>query len=354
MSNEILVEYNELYIGSITLHGDTVSDKRQYPVHTRVSKHSIAWLGKNHHSYDVGLGYFMNCCSISVPNGSECKLYIHPKCKTARDHFRNSGYKLVKTPEKADYTVLPTLPNTYKLSSFWYTYDIAVLDISTNNLFMYDVSWCNPNYDSVSDAQKNSILSLFPSTQYKVVDGVFRRRMCFLPKGYGYEDMILDTYSDRYYVMEEDVELKSSVDISLDTLMIWDKCSDKDIIAKSICQSNWREYPVTLLYFLKTNDFYYYTGNKDFEVVKQSLNYKLCTDEALNNKLIEPKDWNMLQSYIMAKFGVGENGGYINSSDYFDIPTMLRSVMRARFVIAPINITVPTTYGNILSMYGDK
>ena len=157
------------------------------------------------------------------------------------------------------------------------------------------------------------------------------------------------------YVSEANLPLDFPVDINVDTLDIWSRMRmpDAPVFRKALINSNWREYPVTVLYFLKRECYYseYLREHAEqafIDILKQVGYNKDYTMEALlENVIVQPKDWNMLQDYLMHKYEIPETGGYLSDANFsYNTGAWLRK----RVLMKPIKIDKPTSCSILMDM----
>lgn len=288
--------------------------------------------------------YGVNLVANSVNNE---KLYVSSKSKISRDILRNSGYTIVMDPDKANHTIVP------KLSIKVEVYKTRIAVIEGSNIYFFNVN--KSNYDDLDEQQLQNIIDAlkdyFKDKDIEIIhnDG---KKFCvfFIPKIDEYEDMLLNRYPNRKYCIDTKVELKPEVNISVETLEIWSRMGDNKVLEKSILNSDWQKYPVTLCVFLSSLPSWYINRFGQLSVVLESIDFQMYKDaKTLGDKIVEPEDWNMLQSWIMHKFGVDEKGGFTNTEKLNDISYNFRDLFRSKTAVAPLNIDTPETFKNLLA-----
>ena len=277
------------------------------------------------------------------------KLYIVPGCKVPRDLYRNSGYSIVREQEKADWIVVPTLRDE---NTFYY-YNIICYDISTDSLYLYTIDKQEEAEDGVLfEKIKEYLLKWNPDLVFYQDNIIYNDAVVqLIPKQEVYKDILLETYPNRQYCSELSVSLDYPNVINPETLMLWERRDDADLLTKTIVASDWKDYPATLCVFLATEQpFLYMYGNDQFKFVLQQIGYKkhCSARRMIEGRVIEPKDWNMLQSYIMAKMNLDEKGGFVDFVDYNEVSDY-QKLFRRKMAVAPIKIDTPMRFENIVA-----
>ena len=351
MGNYHTIEFTELNIGSITLN----SYGGVYGVGS--SRYAARGLnsGKMAAYSELSSGYtpkqyILNTCYHFTPRQGD-SIYISKNCKTNRDLYRNSGYKIVLDPEKAKFTIIPDLANN--LPEFYY--DILVYDYNKKSIYLFTIhknGYSGIDIKDISEDDERCILAHFNARNLEVIsNGIqLNSKLYVLHECDEYNDILYSAHSGRVYVRESTVNFTLPVDISVETLQLWGKSKDYDMLTQSICNSNWREYPFTLCMFMSAyHSFLPYYGNASFKNVLDQIGYeKGCRiADMFSGRDINPKDWNLAQSFIMAQLGVSENGGYANLQN---IPSEIADIIRRRFVVAPLKINAPIRIANAVSL----
>lgn len=354
-----LVNYSSIYTGYVRLHDSGDIEERHGRYYGRDFKNKTACLCTNYPSARALDELDRECCLVTVsPISSYNKLFVCPEVRTSRDIIRNSGYKIVRNPDDADYTVVP-VPNSDNPFPLLFC-NLALVDNETNSLYLYTVvkGFRNTRLDPGEYAANyQKIHDFFCSATYQnwefVYDSLVENGCVSIISRYQvYSDIISNQYPHKIYVYETYLKKLCPVEFNIEALEIWSKCSDINILEKSICNSNWEEYPATLLIFLKkelTNSSLEGATSRNFQLVLDTIGYdrRKSVETILGDKLIQPKDFNMLQKYIMYKLGVSENGGF---TDKFSFYPDYNGLFRVKLAVAPLKLSVPTTFSNILQL----
>ena len=284
------------------------------------------------------------------------KLFIAPQCRIARDLFRNSGYKITRDRENADRVVIPALP----IEKQFLYFDVVMYDTESSSLYLLTVNRNEEYRRNLGTFSENDFQNVkfyfdnnfnFGNIQW-FQDNFCDKAICeFLPQYEDYKSILTGQLS-KDYVFEQNVEVDCPIEINLDTLHVWKYCKDEEILAKAICNSNWKDYPALLCVFLEEKcPHIEYFGGRNTKLVLDQIGYdrNMNLDSMLADRTIEPKDWNLLQDYIMDELGVSESGGYIDRESANENKQCLKLV-RDRRVVAPLKINTPLLYENISSM----
>lgn len=349
------IEYKQLYVGNIAFKRNGTVSRAQYQRSSRDVTHKMACfrIDADESRATVFLDYAMDYCAPQ-------KLYICSECRTPRDIIRNTGYKIVRDKDSADAIVVPD-PGILKPAVYYA--NVVVFNKTTGSLYVFTCSrdWqpLNDKEFLIQDGDFDKIKALFHSdvdqNEYDFFFDDIQQRFPveFLPVIEEYKELLTGTRNYKMkYMSEGELHLICPTDINPETMCVWSKSADYDMLANTIAVSNWREYPITILMFVACfkKDIRYYGGPK-FRLLLDSIGYDSYknVDGMLSGRLIEPKDWNMFQDFMMMINGVSEEGGYpqdsksapnINAGEY----------VRSRYAIKPLRIEAPTTWENIKTM----
>ena len=168
----------------------------------------------------------------------------------------------------------------------------------------------------------------------------------FLPKCEELTNMITGNAAPVPYVQESKVPIIASTKISPETLVLWENISDENLFVRTICTSDWQDYPVTLITLLsgfRRDTNWYNPATGDFRRILKAIGYEYSYYyygdekklEFLGGKNISQKDYEMLQGYIYCRFGVDQNGGFMTQSQWDTIPDCVRRILQKRVVVKP-------------------
>lgn len=287
-------------------------------------------------------------CDPSIAPGS--KLYVASECKTGRDTFRNSGYSIVRNPDKADAIIIPDI-----ISYTYHRVDCNIVGYkeSTDSLYLVYVrkkSLCDITTDDISRVEK------FLAKDDIISDHVEKTSVSvwFLPKCDEIRDILSNNMLNVPYLQESKVPVSVATKISPETLVFWENIKDNNLLVRTICTSDWMDYPITLLVFLslfrRENNWYNY-ANQDFRRILTAINYEYWGGFRLNNNaMLSPKDFDMLQRYIYYKFGIDENGGIIDANTFTAIPSSLLPLLNRKIALKPIHLSGPMEIRSVYSM----
>ena len=289
-----------------------------------------------------------------VPRGGE-KLYFSSSCKMPRDLFRNSGYSITRDPDAADFTVIPD-PEIFSYPS-WSTCavlrnlgEIYLLDITKERYETADSSFLHKNADRIRQYLTKQGYEILVAR-----DDFYNFDVRFLPKIQEYKDILLDENNPTHtkdYAIDVKIPVNPPTVISTETLLIWKNLASQSdglsLLQNAICSSDWKDYPCTLRYFI--NEFCYLRNENISERFRYVLKKIKYTDNghhnyALDAELVQPKDWNMLQDFLLALLGVGENGGYVAEGQIGNFA--LDNFLQKRVAVRPHRISEPMTQGDL-------
>lgn len=347
------LEVNDLHIGTLTFNAFGFIFEKVEHYRSRAIKNKMACFNDAYPrrlAHEVIWWRSENSC---LPENS--KIFVSSKVRTARDLFRHSGYQITRNPDNAAATIIPVLPN----KNPWFRFDVATYYAEGKVLTLYsvnrneelrksDVPYTSDDWMQVQQHFRNRNLTFYQ-------EDFFSDAICeFLPSVEEYRDILTDRHAGYSYLTEESIDVQYPMEISVETLRIWSHYRDCEMLARQICTSNWVEYPTTLVTFLKqereTVNMNRY-GGANFKMILDKIGYDYweSVDRILEDRIIQPKDWNMLQSYLMSKMGLTDQGGFVSQESYNDTAKMAR-FFRKRMAVKPVMIGQPALYQNLIQM----
>lgn len=340
------VEYENLVTGTLQFTRYNQIREFRTNLRSRQTLHKVACFGDTpsaalpHYAIANNTAWYIN---VGV------KVWMSPKCRTPRDLVRNSGYKFVRDINDADFIIIPEVPSNLSV----FKGNVIVLEKPTRTLCIFSITkeaGISSGATELTDEEYKSMKDRFDYRDADILAYCPEKKLPvqLLPKCDEWKALLINQYPGRKYMTELAVPINYPIDINVETLMIWKHANDKNMLAKSIVASNWKEYPVTLLYFLTVeqqnmNVF----GGEQMKLVLDQIGWDKYADadDVLENRMIEPKDWNLLQDFIMATLDLPPEGGYIDEdkirySDYNDI-------VRKRVAVKPLKITEPMVFTHL-------
>ena len=273
-------------------------------------------------------------------------LYIEPKARIYRDLLRNSGFKITRSPEKADVIVIPE-PDEYDF--YCTTYDFIAYNCSTSSLYAFDLQrrW-NESIEITEekiDAIKNKLTSVFGELEFFYLSQLQKINLSFIPPVESYFD-IIESEGNNKYVSDIAIEYEPTNEVNVETLEVWSRISDEDIFAKCLVGSDWKKYPYTLKCFLEAE--YPYRFRED-RITSRNLKMVVHYINESPNNSISAEDWNMLQSWVMHKLGIENcDKAWVNYETYDSLDSVYKNVIRAKMAVSPVLISESMSRNNIL------
>lgn len=341
------VEYDRLFIGIIRIDRWGYTKVSYSEIRTRPSINKMACFSKINTSLPHGV---INSTTAWYINHGE-KIWVSPKCRIPRDLIRNSGYKCVRDKEDANYIIVPDGSGDY----LCYTGNVLGYDVNTNTLYIYTIERSDNSSRKLTEEESaeeyekikkrlqyydSDILTYSPNKTITVE---------LLPKCEEWKELLTNKYPQKRFMSELILPINYPVEINVETLMIWKHSSDYNLLSKAIIASNWKEYPATMLYFLLSEHRSICNyGGPQMKLILDQIHFDRYNypEEALEKTTIQPKDWNLLQDYIMAKLGLPETGGYVTEKQLKDM-YQYDDIMRTRVAIKPLKISEPMNFTNL-------
>ena len=280
-------------------------------------------------------------------------LFLSPKSLLSRDHVRNSGYKITIKKDNPDAVIvvppLETVPRARSASILASCKDALLLcnlsqsyidndDAISSDIMEKAVGLINDWCRVTCGADADIIAATDRFGEQKTIS--------FVPNVPEYKDILLGTYPKKTYITDLDVPLVPNSTVSVETLEVWKRLNNDSILETSILQSDALEYPFTMCIFLeKEHSCCCYGCSAKF---KHFLN-QIGFDDRYNREqlVVTPKDWNMLQKWLMHNLNVEDNGGYVDSSALNGVGSDYKPFIRHKYVVAPMFISSPAVVGDL-------
>lgn len=294
----------------------------------------------------------------AIPPGA--KLFVSSACKTQRDIFRNSGYTIKLKPDDADIIVVPDIvPKSY----YHRHCNLVGTDVNDENLFLVSIE--KPGYysgdDITNDDVENVKRFLVNLRNYKFDDSeLIDKDVWFISKCEELREVIKNErrFPLTPYIQESLLPINASTKFSPETLLYWRNIAkqDQELLARTICTSDWRKYPITLLAFLKTNgeNAWNLVGNNDFKNILRVIGYINWYDlvDNIQTHDITPADYEMLQSYLYYLMGIDEEKGGVVDWKTIDANNAwkLMKLLQRRYVFKPMKLASKTKVSDLLEL----
>ena len=242
------------------------------------------------------------------------KLYISKKSRISRDMLRAGGYKIVLDPSNADSIVVPFAKSTWitqvRCNLAAYTNErLIIIDISRPNGDVY-----KEEVDRICETVRNSCLfeDCDRDSVKFIYHPVFDLENFVIEFVYDvpeYEEIACCNSLDLYkFVLDENVFCVVNDKVNVDMLEMISRMSDSNMIEKTVMQTNWQDYPYTMVSVLGNSGFYYNSASLSFKN-----DYIAMLRYSNNEKPITPEDWDMYQRWLMRMYDVPEEGGVIKN-----------------------------------------
>jgi hypothetical protein len=296
--------------------------------------------------YNLASTLFDMTKDVPVPPGA--KLYVASECKTQRDIFRNSGYTIKLDPAVADVIVVPDI-----IPSKYHCEDCNIVATDQGDEYLFLITITKAGYSMGKEITGDDIFKvknyLATLRNYKFDYSTLNNlKVWFIPKCDELKDVMLGVRKyNAPYLQEHLLPISASTKFSPETLMYWKNIAaqDQELLARTICTSDWRKYPVTLLVFLYTNGKRTWNnfGNSDFRNILNNIGYVYYygLESALCDEDISPKDYDMLQSYLYYLMGIDEEKGGMVDQRTIDsvIHKDLLPLLQRRYIFKPLHLS---------------
>ena len=331
-----VIEYDDLYEQTATYYKDGTLDwEGQWCLRYKDTLNKMAFV---YESIRNAKGIVDSCWHLPQNN----VVFISPGCKVRRDIYRQSGYKIVRDPAKADSIIVPSL------SSSIYSMSKHVVAFNGSRLLLVHINFKD---SSITDDDKKKAVEACKDklAERKYTTILFdpwgkKISIDFVPKDEYIKNILQDkNYSVTNYLSENRVKFNSITKISPETLVLWSGMRDCGMVMQAICGSDWRDYPFTLNVFLHT--FFQY-GDKKINDNARYVLHEIKYDSEEYTRLgqsvasVTVKDWNMCQRFVMMYLaGKTEGTAYVTDTQEFSNGRdSLLQYVKHRIIIAPITL----------------
>lgn len=296
--------------------------------------------------------YAMNHSGIVWPRTGQT-LFISKESKVPRAIVRNSSYKITIDPNNADYVVIPSVREDDVVErEARIAYIVTKADKSVSvHYFDVQLDWSRPLIDDDALKEiKDEIMARIPvddedKTEFYYFDRLQNFKIYFIKNCPEIEKILAEDENAYKIVFDYKLRLESPVDLTVDTLKIWDKMiGSKEMLAKTIIGSNWQKYPCTMCVYIRSHQLEWYGGEQMKYILRCIDFYKFKENESFPyNMEVQPEDWNLLQEWIMSRVGLSKDGGFKPMKDR-NYPL---DFTRVATCYKPVYISEPTLFQEI-------
>ena len=287
------------------------------------------------------------------------KLFVDPKSGLSRDLLRNSGYSITINKDKADCIVVPYINNNAFASlegQFVFTTN------SDNILYLVSVIKRGSRYEHYTELSEKDFNRVIGHINNFVPE---EDRECFLynslhtninvwfiPNIESYKEILSSNFWDnnvmtgRRYIFDSRVTINAPVKIDIETLQLWSHNNDNLILEKSVINSDWKKYPLTMCFFMSNiKRILGPTNNYNLALIRDAIGYNEYISHNYN-RVINPEDWNLLQKFLLAQFGLyDQDKGFV---DNFAKSIQL-NMIRSKIAVSALYIDKPTFYPDLIA-----
>ena len=281
-------------------------------------------------------------------------LFVSSGSNLPRDMIRNSGYKITRNIDQADYVVIPK-PDRVN------SYDCFFCGLCGGKFYMFDITDENGDYFELSIAEANIIADKIKE-KYDGIQLIYsagqKLFVSFLRNVEEHKDLfeLKGESANRKYVYDSDLPLTPSTVLSAENLSIIERVPDKRTALKLLMQTDFKKYPFTTCMFL----YYGIQAGYGYKYGDQ-VNWMMRTvklDQFENGEKypvpIQPEDFALFQSYLMYKLGVSESGGYITDDKRDSISSDCFEFVAHRTAIKSTKIDHPMSFNDIKTIISNS
>ena len=279
-------------------------------------------------------------------------LFVSSESKIPRDLIRNSGYKITRDINNADYVIIPKPECTTgsQANLFFLTQDEDFYQV-----FIYDKAVnerrTNYSFDELEIIKTAIGLKYGNGTFYAYATP----QLCYFIRNVKeYEDILKRQTSGRCHVLDTNLKLNPSTNISPENLHIMSKMDDEKAVLKLLMSSDFTRYPLTLCNFLFNDldvDYGYGYGDQANWFMK-TIGYDefYASGGERYLKMVTPEDLKMLQDFILYKLNLTGPGLVTEDTFKDDKMNGYRQLIGYRVAIKPYKIDEPVDFQTLNSL----
>ena len=275
-----------------------------------------------------------------VPND---KLFISSGSKIPRDLIRQTGYRIVRDINQADYVVIPEPEETSPFESkmFWKSatgafYIVHIIDKADGSFYITS--------DRVQ-AIELTFQSMFGEGQsFWATKGLECYFIRDIPE---YSDLLNSSKIARY-AFDTKLRLQPSTTISPENLDILRRMPDKSNALKILMTSNFQKYPLTICMFLDydLSVSYGYKYGDQVNWMMKAIHYDRFEEGEDLRIPITPEDFNMLQDWIFYRIGL-TGPGLFSMKVLNNLPTDYTRLLLYKVAAKKFELTKPVSYDTL-------
>ena len=281
-------------------------------------------------------------------------IFVSSESTLPRDAIRNSGYKITRNIENADYVIVP-IPKDY--SEYAFNIMAVYEEDGKSVACIYTLNWHMNGLYPMNDATLKHVKELIvkdlevgaDKIEFVCTDNLRKRTIWFLSKCEEHEMIAIGKPIMGEWISEDRVELKPSINISVDTLITWAASDSDDLLRKAIMQSDWKKYPFTVCSFLAAEKQYIDRGNGYFRDILGAIHFnEFNENKIMTDVTISPEDYQMAATWAMYQLGVKENG--MTTKTLNNRQKAIYSMFLAqRTIVRPIPMQSEMSFDNIIN-----
>jgi len=341
--NEILTSNNAYMIGTLRFYTQGQIGVSTNCVKQKLTKYAYVSL-ESGDAYD---GFDNIACKtyISPDYVAGDFIWVHPKARISRDLIRKSGYAITRDIEKADFIVLPE-PDYNLFSDITYhivcSHNGALYFFSASDVYDREIP------DEKIDAAKDRIKQFLGDDNVVFYsDDLQLKTACFFPQIEEYKNLLEDKYEGKMVVFDTKLQLVPNVEISIETLDVWSRLEDINMVSRFVCASDYKKYPLTVKLFLEAYQYgVKYQSNNNIKMIVKELGIGENTPKDM---VVTPEDYNMMMSWVFHVIGKPVGSTYITEKDWDRIPGCFKKFLKKRVAIAPVVLEHDDIYDNIVN-----
>lgn len=275
-------------------------------------------------------------------------VWVHPKARLSRDLIRKSGYTITRDKEKANYLIIPE-PDYNQFSEI--SYHIVCMDGDTPYFFTVYDDYNRDVPEEKFEMAKERIRGWLSNDDVVFLcDDMGLKKACFFPSEEIYKQLIeeeCDEIDDKVCIFDTKLKLTPNVDINVETLDVWARLDDINMLSRFVCASDWKEYPLTTKLFLEDNHYSIrYQTNNNIKMICRELG---IGERVKPDMVVTAKDYNMLMAWAYHLMGKPVGATYITERDWENVPGSIKRLLKKRVAVTPVQIEQDEIFDNIIN-----
>lgn len=307
---------------------------------------------------------------------NQSKLFFSSKSTMPRDSVR-STYKIVRSPEAADYIVIPNKTDSMRSKSYHLLFSSTATFGGTDTVYLCMVKFSEEalkaghltsitgkiTHENIMDhcvSYLMDYLAVIPpdaditnkelwcrtlETTYDWNDKYIKyNNVWFLPDVPEYFDIMENKYPGYKYVFDTQLEYESSNKFTPEGLYILRRNSDRRLVMQILSTMDWKRHPLTTAVFIYSFLGADYVSTYDIptscsfmkdylKIGSVNSSWKDWCNHYAKGQLFSAEDYNFLQDWLFRELDMKEDKGFVDYEAFQTLPKPMQEMFISRMAI---------------------